>query len=185
MKNIDTWRRISWLPKRLPDSQEDLCVTELFTAKCKTDLFSISPLWTRLYFSFWGTGLFLGSLHNNFQLPDLKRDVLQKINVICSHDIPIEEQQENVWGEPVAMQIKVGKWMWIGHSLRNDSFALEEWVFSWSPLGKRRRGRPRRNWRRMIEKKSEVLGKTGREVKVIDGNSALDCFMGAVCTGVE
>jgi hypothetical protein len=37
----------------------------------------------------------------------------------------------------------------------------------------------------MMEKKSEVLGKTWREVKAIAGNSALPCFMGAVCTEVE
>jgi len=40
--------------------------------------------------------------------------------------MPIEEQQGSVGGEPVAMQIKVGKWKWIGHSLRKDSFAVEE-----------------------------------------------------------
>jgi len=37
----------------------------------------------------------------------------------------------------------------------------------------------------MIEKKSEVLGKTWREVKAVAGNSALACFTGVVCTEVE
>jgi len=73
--------------------------------------------------------------------------------------MPIEEQQDSVREELVVMQMKAGKWKWIGHSIRKDSFVVEECAFSWSPQGKRRRGGLRRNWRRMVEKTSGGLGR--------------------------
>jgi len=80
----------------------------------------------------------------------------------------------------VAIQLKAGKWKWIGHPLRKDSFAAEEWVFSWSPQGKRRRGGPRRNWRGMIKKKSWSIRKNvERDQGNSWKNSALACLMGA------
>jgi hypothetical protein len=48
-------------------------------------------------------------------------------------------------------QIKRRKWNWIGHTLRKEAGAIEKTASDWSPQGYRRRGRPKRTWRRTIE----------------------------------
>ena len=48
-------------------------------------------------------------------------------------------------------RIKRRKWNWIGHTLRNETGAIEKTALDWNPQGYRRRGRPKRTWRRTME----------------------------------
>jgi len=48
-------------------------------------------------------------------------------------------------------QIKIRKWNWIRHTLRKETGEIEKTALDWNPRGYRRRGRPNRTWRRIIE----------------------------------
>ena len=50
-------------------------------------------------------------------------------------------------------QIKRRKWIWIGHTLRKETGAIEKTALYWNPQGYKRGGRPKRTWRRTIEDK--------------------------------
>jgi hypothetical protein len=53
-------------------------------------------------------------------------------------------------------QTKRRKWNWIRHTLRKETGAVEKTALDRSPQGYRRRGRPKRTWRRTIE--DEIRG---------------------------
>ena len=48
-------------------------------------------------------------------------------------------------------QIKIRKWNWVGHTLHKETGAIEKTALDWNPQECRRRGRPKRTWRRTIE----------------------------------
>jgi hypothetical protein len=53
----------------------------------------------------------------------------------------------------------------------------------WSPQGYRRRGRPKRKWRRTIEDEIRNTGRSWNEVKRITGDSNVwKNFMDALCS---
>jgi hypothetical protein len=53
--------------------------------------------------------------------------------------------------ETIENQIKRRKWNRIGHTLRKETGAIEKTALDRSPQGYRRRGRPKKTWRRTIE----------------------------------
>jgi hypothetical protein len=59
--------------------------------------------------------LCLGLFHNNSQLSNLQTGALEK-NIFCCNVMFIEELQARARRKPVAMQMKIGKWKWIGHN---------------------------------------------------------------------
>jgi hypothetical protein len=65
--------------------------------------------------------------------------------------------------KPIIQQIKERKW--IGHALRKDSQATERQVLNWNPQGRRKKGRPKRTWRRTIEEDIGKVGKTWKEIE--------------------
>jgi hypothetical protein len=62
--------------------------------------------------------------------------------------------------QPIAIQIKRRKWRWIGHTLRKHTRSIEKLVLDWNPQGARRRGRPKKTWKRTIEEEAMEMGKT-------------------------
>jgi hypothetical protein len=78
----------------------------------------------------------------------------------------------------VAVQIKLWKWNFIRHTTKKDSYAIEKQALGWNPQRQHRGGRPRRSWRRMIDEKAEIVGKTWREVTAIAGKSLLALLNG-------
>ena len=84
--------------------------------------------------------------------------------------------------KPIEIQIKRRKWNWIGHTLRKEAGAIDKTALDWNPLGYRRRGRPKRTWRRTIQGKISI-GRSWNEVKGIDGDrNAWKLFMDALCS---
>jgi hypothetical protein len=47
------------------------------------------------------------------------------------------------------------KWRWIGHIERKQGDHLTKEAFRWSRTGKRKRGRPRQTWKRVVEEEAE------------------------------
>ena len=64
--------------------------------------------------------------------------------------------------------IRRRKWNWIGHTLRKDSATnITRQALDYNPQGKRKRGRPKSNWRRSTLKDLETVGMTWQEAKVM------------------
>jgi hypothetical protein len=83
----------------------------------------------------------------------------------------------------IEIQIKRRKWTWIGHTLRKEAGAIEKTVLDWNPQRCRRRGRPKRTWRRTIEDEIRNTGRSWNEVKGIAGDrNAWKHFMDALCS---
>jgi len=85
--------------------------------------------------------------------------------------------------KPIEIQIKKRKWNWIGHTVRKEAGAIEKTAMDWNPQGYRRRGRPKRTWRRTIKDKIRNTGSSWNEVKGIAGDrNAWKPFMDALCS---
>jgi hypothetical protein len=63
---------------------------------------------------------------------------------------------EKTGEKPIELQIKKRKWKWIGHIIRKDPNAVERIVLDWNPQGTRKRGRPKKTWKRsVVEREKE------------------------------
>jgi hypothetical protein len=60
----------------------------------------------------------------------------------------------------MSTQIKRRKWNWIVHTLRKRHEAIEIEALDWNPQGKRRKGRPRHTWRRIVHNEALEKGKS-------------------------
>ena len=94
-------------------------------------------------------------------------------------------KNEELWRitkqKPIEIQIKRRKWNWIGHTLRKEEGAIEKTALDWNPQGYRRRGKPKRMWRRTIEDEKRNTGRSWNEVKGIAGDrNAWKLFMDAI-----
>ena len=69
-----------------------------------------------------------------------------------------EEVRRRTNTEPISKQVRRRRWRWIGHVLRMDKEVNPRIALTWTPEGKRRRGRPRETWRRTVEKERHTLG---------------------------
>ena len=67
----------------------------------------------------------------------------------------------------------------IGHTLREGAGAIEKTELDWNPQVYRRRGRPKRTWRKTIEDEIRNTGRSWNEVKGIAGDrNALEVLHG-------
>jgi hypothetical protein len=78
-----------------------------------------------------------------------------------------EELWERTGQKPLDRQIKKRKWSSIGHTLRKPSGITEKDALDWNPQGKRRRGRPKKTWKRTVEEAARDQGKRWQEVKAV------------------
>jgi hypothetical protein len=85
--------------------------------------------------------------------------------------------------EPVDIQIKKRKWIWIWHTSRKSAGAIENDVLDWNPQADRRSELPRKTWRRTREEEITEMGKTWREVKALaNQRKRWRRFTGALCS---
>jgi len=79
--------------------------------------------------------------------------------------------------------IKRRKLNWIRHTLRKETGAIEETALDWNPQGYRRRGRPKRTWRRIIKDEISSTRRSRNGVKGTAGDrNAWKFFMDALCS---
>jgi hypothetical protein len=84
---------------------------------------------------------------------------------------------------PVEPQIKKRKCKWIVHSIRKDENAVERIALDWNPQGTKKRGRPKKTWRRSVMEEARREGKTCREVKRLAADrSRWKSFVVAFCS---
>jgi hypothetical protein len=72
---------------------------------------------------------------------------------------------EKTGEKPIELQIKKRKWKWIGHTIRKGQNAVERTVLDWNPQGTRKRGRPKKTWKRSVVEEAQSEGRTWREEK--------------------
>ena len=65
---------------------------------------------------------------------------------------------------PISEILKVRRWRWIGHVLRREKDNNCRVALTWTPEGKRKRGRPKTTWRDTIERELKELGWTSWNV---------------------
>ena len=95
----------------------------------------------------------------------------------------IEELWRITHQKSIENQIKRRKWNWIGHTLRKETGAIEKTGLDWNPQGYRKRGRPKRTWRRTIEDEIRSTRRSWNEVKGIAGDrNAWKLFMDVLCS---
>jgi len=105
------------------------------------------------------------------------------MNIKWTDKITNEELWRIAHQTSIENQIKRRKWNWIGHTLRKETGAIEETALDWNPQGYRRRGRPKRTWRRTIEDEIRSAKRLWNEVKGIAGDrNAWKLFMDALCS---
>jgi hypothetical protein len=105
------------------------------------------------------------------------------MNIKWTNKITNEELWRITKQKPIENQIKRRKWNWIGNILRKEEGAIEKTALDLNPLGYRRRGRPKRTWRRAIEDEIRGTGRSWNEVKGIAGDrNAWKLFMNAICS---
>ena len=92
------------------------------------------------------------------------------MNIKWTDRITNEELWRITKQKPKEIQIKRRKWNWTGHTLRKEAGAIEKTALDWNPQGYRRRGRPKKTWRRTIEDEIRNTGRSQNEVKGTDGD---------------
>ena len=60
----------------------------------------------------------------------------------------------------ISQEVTLRRWRWLGHILRRDANSNVRVALSWTPEGRRKRGRPRETWRRSIDKERVKIGIT-------------------------
>ena len=58
----------------------------------------------------------------------------------------------------ISEEVRRRRWKWIGHVLRKDRKDNCAVALEWTPEGRRRRGRPKTTWRRMVEAERKRAG---------------------------
>jgi hypothetical protein len=84
------------------------------------------------------------------------------------------------------LQIKKRKWKWIGHTIRKDENTVERIALDWNPQGTRKRGRPKKTWRRSVMEEAQKEGRTWRKVKWLAADrSRWKSFVAVLCSYTE
>ena len=113
----------------------------------------------------------------------LNKCLRQIMNMKWTDKITNEELWRITHQKSIENQIKRRKWNWIGHTLRKETGAIEKTALDWNPQGYRRRGRPKRTWRRTVEDEIRSTRRSWNGVKGIAGDrSAWKLFMDALCS---
>ena len=76
-----------------------------------------------------------------------------------------KEVEERSGVRNIVKEIGRRKWKWIGHVMRMDNNRHPKVAMRWTPPGKRKRGRPKGNWRRSVESEMKDSGYSWGEIE--------------------
>ena len=94
------------------------------------------------------------------------RKYLRRIlGIFWPYTISNRDLYERARESPISETLKVRRWRWIGHVLRREKDNNCRVALTWTPEGKRKRGRPiKTTWRNTIERERKELGWTSWNV---------------------
>jgi hypothetical protein len=84
------------------------------------------------------------------------------------------EQEEMSKGGNIVKWIKGQRISWLGHLERMEEDMMPKKIFTQELEGTRRRGRPRKRWKKEVERDLQVLGVRRRRELVADGKKWKD-----------
>ena len=130
----------------------------------------LGPVW----FLYWPTVVKVGNQQRKFdkKLDSFENKCLRKLlkvkwsDFVCNNTVRDRTHQQ-----PVSNIIRKRRWKYLGHVLRSDEKRLNRQVLMWSPVGKRKRGRPKTTLRRTIQQENKLLGcKTIQDLQLLAKN---------------
>ncbi|KAL9973561.1 hypothetical protein ACROYT_G020033 [Oculina patagonica] len=86
------------------------------------------------------------------------------LGIFWPHTISNCDLYERTKQRPISETVKVRRWRWIGHILRREKDKNCRVALTWTPEGRRKRGRPKISWRRTVEGERKDLGWTSWNV---------------------
>ena len=93
------------------------------------------------------------------------------------------ELRRRMGTEPIIQLVRRKRWKWISHVLRMPPAALPRVALSWTPDGRRKRGRLKETWRRTVEKEMKEnswtwghLERRARQKPMVHSDRGLRCF---------
>ena len=106
------------------------------------------------------------------KLDAFENKCLRRLLNICWHDFrSVTSIRQETQQDYVSNFIRRRRWNFIGHVLRMDEKRLPQQAFTWSPGGKRKRGRPKDTLRRVITREcSTMLIRNTEELKQVARN---------------
>ena len=69
--------------------------------------------------------------------------------------------------EDILTTIRRRRWRWVSHTLRREKDNIARTALTWTPEGRRRRGRPKITWRRTIEAEAGTMNRSWRELETL------------------
>ena len=104
------------------------------------------------------------------------------LRIRWEHRVTNKEIGDRTGLQPIVNEVKQRRWRWLGHVLRMNRTRHPLLALTWTPQGKRNRGRPQGTWRRSIEEEREKAGKTWNELKwLAQDRDGWRNFVGALC----
>ena len=105
------------------------------------------------------------------------------LQIFWPRKITNEELLERCKQNDMATIIARKRWRWIGHVMRREKDSIPRVAMFWTPEGKRRKGRPRTNWRRTVENEMKDMNKTwGSLAKMAQDRTEWKAFVDALNT---
>jgi len=114
------------------------------------------------------------------------RCIRRILGIFWPNTISNEELHKRTAVEPITTAIRRRRWKWIGHVLRMSAGAIPKVALTWTPEGKRKRGRPKETWRRSIEKEIKNNGYTwGSLQKIAKDRQQWKSLVAALCASMH
>ena len=103
-------------------------------------------------------------------------------NIFWPNRISNEELCKKTGSSHMSLEIKRRRLRWLGHVLRMPNERLPKVALRWTPVGKRKRGRPKNTWRRTVMMELKEMGLTwdGAQAKARD-RIQWKCMIAALC----
>ena len=93
------------------------------------------------------------------KIDTFQRKCLRRIfKIRWPEKISNEDLYRKAHSTPVSCIIKSRRWKLIGHVLRRDDAHDTKVALTWTPEGRRKRGRPKTTWRRTVERERDDFG---------------------------
>jgi hypothetical protein len=130
---------------------------DLFNAICKSTLLFGSECWTLMKKS-------------PKKLQVFQQRCLRILKVFYPNLVSNVEILKRAEQKDIVSEIMEKRWRWVVHIQRKDEGHLTKEAFMWEPAGKRKRGRPRLTWKRMMEddaKRVQEPARASRRLKLL------------------
>ena len=88
----------------------------------------------------------------------LHKSLRRILKIYWPQKVTNEEVRKRADIEQTSTTIRRRRWKWLGHVLRMENTRHAKIAVTWTPEGKRKRGRPKETWRRTIERERKDLG---------------------------